>query len=291
MNYFNKLAGYITLVRPKQWVKNFFIFAAIVFSKNIFDFILLKRTIVAFVCFCLISSCVYIFNDIVDVEKDRQHPKKKLRPIASGIVNIKEAIILLVIILPLTLFIAYKIDVVFALLTLAYLLNNFLYSFYLKHLVIIDVMSIALGFLLRVISGGVIIKVYISPWLLLCTLFLSLFLGFSKRRNELIILQDGAGMHRRILEAYSVQHIDSMLSIATASTVMSYSLYTFSAHGNNSMMITIPFVLYGIFRYQYVVYRKSEGGEPEETVLKDKPLMVDIFLWGVSSMIINYWLL
>jgi len=156
-------------------------------------------------------------------------------------------------------------------------------------MVILDVMSIALGFLLRVIGGALVIKVYISPWILLCTLLLSLFLGFSKRRNELVVLENGANSHRKILKEYSLEFIDNMLSIVTACTVMAYSLYTFmSSNENYYMMLTIPYVLYGIFRYQYIIYQKKEGGSPEETVLSDLPLMINIILWALTSIIILY---
>lgn len=197
--------------------------------------------------------------------------------------------ILLAVLLPLVLAVAFYVERYFGFVILLYFINNVLYSFKVKHLVILDVMSIAVGFLLRVIGGALVIRVYISPWILLCTLLLSLFLGFSKRRNELVILETGAENHRKILEEYSLEFIDNMLSIITASTVMAYSLYTFSTNnGNYNMMITIPFVLYGIFRYQYIIYKKKEGGSPEETVLSDIPLIISIVLWGILSIVILY---
>lgn len=289
LGFFAKLKGFLKLARPKQWIKNLFVFAALIFSGHVFDEEYLQKATLAFLLFCLISSCVYILNDIIDVKKDRAHPKKKKRPIASGLISSKEAIIFLIILLPISLVASFKVDLFLGIIVLVYFLNNILYSLVVKHLVILDVMSIALGFLLRVVAGGVVIKVYISPWILLCTLLLSLFLGFSKRRHELMILQEEADSHRKILKEYSLEFIDNMLSIVTASTVMAYSLYTFSTNSENYyMMATIPFVLYGVFRYQYIIYQKQEGGSPEETVLSDIPLMINIFLWVVTSVVILY---
>lgn len=284
-----KFIAYIKLLRPKQWIKNSFVIAPLVFAKHVFEYNYLIKVIAAFILFCCISSCVYILNDIIDCEKDRLHPKKKNRPIASGIIGKIEGSILIAILLPIVLFVSFYIDLYFGFVILVYFINNMLYSFIVKHVVILDVMSIALGFLLRVIGGALVIRVYISPWILLCTLLLSLFLGFSKRRNELVVLEKGAENHRKILEEYSLEFIDNMLSIVTASTVMAYSLYTFSTNnGNYNMMLTIPFVLYGIFRYQYIIYKKNEGGSPEETVLSDIPLIISIVLWGIVSVIILY---
>ncbi|HOA96357.1 decaprenyl-phosphate phosphoribosyltransferase [Acetivibrio saccincola] len=291
ISFFAKLKGFLELARPKQWIKNLFVFAALVFAGHAFDEDYLQKTTLAFLLFCLISACVYILNDIVDVNKDRAHPKKRTRPIASGIITPKEAVVFLIILLPFSLAASFKVDFFLGIVILVYFLNNLLYSLVIKHWVILDVMSIALGFLLRVIGGALVIKVYISPWILLCTLLLSLFLGFSKRRNELTVLQEDADSHRKILKEYSLEFIDNMLSIVTASTVMAYSLYTFSSNSENYyMMATIPFVLYGIFRYQYIIYQKQEGGSPEETVLSDVPLMINILLWVVTSIIILYFI-
>ncbi|HOQ01050.1 decaprenyl-phosphate phosphoribosyltransferase [Acetivibrio clariflavus] len=284
-----KIKAYIKLLRPKQWVKNLFVVAPLVFAKHIFDYDYVVRVIAAFILFCLMSSGVYVLNDIIDCEKDKLHPKKKKRPIASGIIRKMEGCIVIAILLPLALIVSFYIDLYFGMVVLAYFINNMLYSFMVKHMVILDVMSIAFGFLLRVIGGAIIIRVYISPWILLCTLLLALFLGFSKRRNELVVLEKDAENHRKILEEYSLEFIDNMLSIVTASTVMAYSLYTFSTNSENyNMMLTIPFVLFGIFRYQYIIYKKNEGGSPEETVLSDIPLIVSIVLWGIVSVAILY---
>lgn len=284
----DKVKGYIKLARPKQWIKNLFVFAALIFAKHIFELDYVTKVLLAFFCFCMISACVYIINDVIDAEKDKLHPKKKLRPVASGLISKTEALVFLSGLLPVSVIAAFMLDISFAVVLLLYFANNILYSIKVKHMVILDVMSIALGFLLRVIGGALVIKVYISPWILLCTLLLSLFLGFSKRRNELVILENGANSHRKILEEYSLEFIDNMLSIVTACTVMAYSLYTFMSSNTYYMMLTIPFVLYGIFRYQYIIYRKKEGGSPEETVLSDMPLMINIILWALASIIILY---
>lgn len=283
-----KAEAYLKLLRPKHWIKNLFVFAAVLFSYNISEFFYFSIAANAFVCFCLTSSAVYIFNDIKDVERDRNHPQKMKRPLAAGIIGKGEATVVLLALLPLCILYAFNISISFGAVIILYLINNLLYTLYLKHIVILDVMSIALGFIFRVVGGAVAIKVYISPWLLLCTLLLSLFLGFSKRRTELLVLQEDARHHRQILQHYSLEFIDNMLSIVTASTLLSYSLYTIIESKNRYLMVTILFVLYGIFRYQYILYNKNQGDSPEEVVLSDKPLLINIVLWVVASMVILY---
>lgn len=283
-----KLKGFIHLLRPKQWIKNLFIFAALLFSKNIDKTFYIMAASYAFLCFCITSSTVYIFNDIMDIEKDRKHPIKRERPLAAGVINKREAQILMILMLPVAVLSSFILSYSFGMIVMIYLLNNLLYTLYVKQLVILDVMSIALGFILRVAGGALAIDVLISPWLLLCTFLLALFLGFSKRRNELLVLQEDAQSHRRILEQYSLDYIDSMLSIVTASTLISYSLYTFFASDDKYSMVTILFVLYGIFRYQYLMYNKKLGGSPEEIVLTDKPLLFNILLWILTSIMILY---
>lgn len=285
----SKAVSYIMLLRPKQWIKNLFVFAALLFSGNIYKAGYIMSAAAAFAVFCITSSAVYIFNDLLDVEKDRKHPRKRNRPLASGALKKEEAVVLMLLMLPVAVYIGFRINNYFGLIIMLYLINNLLYTLYVKHMVILDVMSIALGFILRVTGGAVAIKVAISPWLLLCTLLLSLFLGFSKRRNELIILQEDAQSHRAILEHYSPSFIDSMLAIITASTVISYSMYTFFAYEDKYLMVTILFVLYGIFRYQYLIYNRNMGESPEELVLTDKPLLFNILLWIITSIAILYW--
>lgn len=284
----NKLIGIVKISRPRQWIKNLFVFAALIFSEKFFDYVSILKTIAIFLSFCVASFLVYVINDYLDVENDKKHPKKRNRPIASGIITKREALFLIGIVSIVLIVVMMIYRNVISIVLLAYLINNIFYSIRIKHIVILDIMSIALGFLLRVIVGALAINVSVSPWILLCTLLLSLFLGFSKRRNELILLGEESEKHRRILEEYSVEFIDSMLSIVTACTVMSYSLYTFFAYSEKSMMLTIPFVLYGIFRYQYLIHKRREGGSPEEIAISDKPLLLSILLWVISSSIILY---
>lgn len=283
----NKLKAMIQLMRPKQWIKNAFVLAALMFSVKFTDPIALWLSLLGVLCFCMVSSLIYILNDVIDCEKDRHHPKKKHRPIAAGVITKGEAYVLMALLVPLSLYLAYRLGTPMMMVIGLYILNNIAYSFYVKHVVILDVMSIAAGFLLRVIAGGVIIQVFISPWILFCTLLLSLFLGFSKRRHEITSLEGGGQQHRKILEEYSPAFIDQMLAIITAAIVMSYSMYTFFK--GYYLMLTIPFVLYGIFRYQYLIYQRMEGGSPEETVLSDKPLLLDILLWVLASMAILFY--
>lgn len=283
-----KLKAYIQLLRPRHWIKNLFVFAALLFSRNIDKLPSLAEAAWAFLCFCLTASTVYIFNDLIDMEKDRKHPKKCRRPLASGRIGRGEAMLLLATMLPVVLILPFLSSFSFGLVILIYLLNNLLYTVYLKNIVILDVMSIAAGFILRVAGGAIAIDVQISPWLILCTFLLALFLGFSKRRNELQVLEQDAQDHRLILGQYSLEFIDNMLSIVTASTLISYSMYTFFASDEKYSMVTILFVLYGIFRYQYIIYNKKQGESPEEIVLSDKPMLINIVLWILASMAILY---
>jgi len=283
-----KLKAYMQLLRPRHWIKNLFVFAALLFSRNIDKLPSLVEATWAFLCFCITASAVYIFNDIIDIEKDRKHPRKCRRPLASGRIGRGEAAMLLAIMLPAVVILPFLSGFSFGLVILIYLLNNLLYTLYLKNIVILDVMSIAAGFILRVAGGAIAIDVQISPWIILCTFLLALFLGFSKRRNELQVLEQDALDHRSILGQYSLEFIDNMLSIVTASTLISYSMYTFFATDEKYSMLTIIFVLYGIFRYQYIIYNKKQGESPEEIVLSDKPMLVNIILWILASMAILY---
>lgn len=283
-----KLKGFLQLLRPRQWIKNLFLFAALIFSRHLDELPYIMAAVYAFLCFCITSSSVYIFNDMLDLEKDRKHPRKRKRPLAAGVISNREAQLLLACMLPVALVLSFNLNFSFGLIVVIYLINNLLYTLYVKHLVILDVMSIALGFILRVAGGALAIWVNISPWLLLCTFLLALFLGFSKRRSELIVLEGDAQSHRMILEHYSLDFIDNMLSIVTASTLISYSMYTFFASEDKFSMITILFVLYGIFRYQYLIYNKKLGESPEEIVLTDRPLLINILLWVLTSIVILY---
>lgn len=282
-----KLKGIIQILRPKQWIKNGFVFAALMFSGKFMNLGLLQKNIYAFVLFCLTSSAVYVLNDIVDLEKDKLHPDKKKRPLPSGMISKKNVIILDIVLIITMVSCSYNNIKVFAIL-LGYLIMNILYSFKLKNIVIIDVMIITLGFVMRVEVGSFATGVVISPWLLLCTMLLSLFLAINKRKSELITLEGKSGKHRKILEEYSVEFLDSMLTLVTPSILIAYCLYTFSSVQSKNMMFTIPFVLYGLFRYQYLMLKKNIGGKPEDIFTKDIPFLINIVLWIISVFIIIY---
>ena len=285
------LKSLLITMRPKQWIKNLFIFTALVFAEKLFELQLLARTIIAFILFCLISSCVYLINDLADMEKDRRHPIKSKRPLASGQLKPSVAIAATIALMAASLLGSFSLSPLFGLIALAYLLIMIAYSFALKDIVIIDALTLALGFVLRAVAGAVVIAVPISPWLYVCTTLLALFLSFGKRRHELILLEEGADEHRAILREYTPRLLDEMIAIITSAAVMAYSLYTFSAPNlppNHSMMLTIPFVLYGIFRYLYLIHVKNKGGSPEELLIEDMPLIIDILLWGIAVVAILY---
>ncbi|HUS17274.1 MAG TPA: decaprenyl-phosphate phosphoribosyltransferase [Chloroflexia bacterium] len=273
-------------MRPKQWSKNAVVFAALVFAFRFRDVQAVALTFAAFALFCLLSSSVYIMNDLADRAADRIHPRKRFRPLASGALSPTIATVACVVILAGTIALAFLINWQFGAICVLYFLSQIGYSFWLKHVVIIDVLLLASGFVLRAMAGALVIDVPISPWLYVCVTLLGLFIGCSKRRHELILLSEGAGSHRKILEEYSPALLDQMITVVTSSTVMAYAMYTFSAKNlpeNHLMMVTIPFVLYGIFRYQYLIYQKNEGGTPEELLLRDRPLFASIVLWGAVS--------
>ncbi len=279
-------------LRPKQWFKNVFVFAALAFDVKLFDVEPLFRTIAGAVLFCLLSSTVYIVNDLVDIEKDRQHPTKKNRPLASGQLSPRTAGIAALLIAVIGLPLSFWLEPSFGAIALGYVLMMIAYSFWLKNIVIIDVMTIAAGFVLRVIAGVVLVHVErFSPWLYVCTTLLALFLAVGKRRNELFLLKDNANNHRAILDEYTMSFIDEMIAILSAATLIAYSLYTFSAENlpkDHTMMLTLPFVLYGLFRYLYLIHVKNAGGAPEEIVLRDKPLLAALGLWGLAVVLVLY---
>lgn len=282
----------IISMRPKQWTKNIFIFAALVFDLKLFNLALLGKTVAAFALFCLLSGTVYLINDLADIERDRLHPTKRNRPLPAGRLPLSWAIGAVIILPAISLPLSFYLDPAFGLIALSYLLLHVAYSFALKNVVILDVMTVAAGFVLRVAAGAVVAQAErFSPWLYVCTTLLALFIALGRRREELILLEDNANQHRKILEEYSPSFIDEMLTVVTAATIIAYSLYTFSAENlpaNKSMMLTIPFVIYGLLRYLYLIHQKNMGGSPEEIVLKDIPLLVSILLWGVTAVIILY---
>jgi len=280
-------------LRPQQWIKNFFIFAAIIFSRNIFNLPLLLKAVIAFIAFCVLSSSLYILNDLKDLEEDKRHPIKSKRPLASGRLKKSHAILSFVIISSLGFILAVTLNRNFFIIALVYFILQIAYSFRLKHVVILDVFVIAAGFLIRVVAGGLAIEVSLSSWLLICTTLLALFLALGKRRHELVLLEEEASDHRPILEEYNPYFLDQLIAVVTASIVIAYCLYTIDAEtvakfGTTNLLYTVPFVFYGIFRYLYLIHQKSKGGSPETLILKDKPLLIDIFLWIASAVFILY---
>jgi len=282
----DKIANVITSMRPKQWIKNGFVFAGLIFSKSFFKPESIFRSVCAFILFSLVSGTVYIMNDIIDRKRDALHPKKRFRPIASGKLQPFEAMMCALITLIISLTVAFMLDIWFSTILILYFIQAVIYSVSLKNVVILDVILIAMGFVLRTIGGAVVLHVRISPWLVVCTTLLALFLALNKRKNELLVLSKDAGSHRKILNEYTLELIDQMLSVVTSTTVISYALYTFNSEWSYRMMLTIPFVLYGIFRYQYLASTRDMGGSPELALLSDKPLLINIVLWVIVSIII-----
>jgi 4-hydroxybenzoate polyprenyltransferase len=283
---------FLTL-RPEQWTKNLLIFAGVLFSGRLRDTGAVLTSAIAFVIFCALSSAVYIFNDVADREADRQHPLKCMRPLACGALDLSAAITAGIVLAVAALMAAFAIAPAVGMVAIAYLALLSLYSAALKHVVIVDVLVIAAGFVLRAVAGAVAIAVPISHWLLICTTLLALFLALSKRRHELTMLGDGAIGHRRILEEYSPYLLDQMIAVVTASTLVAYTLYTTDREtvarvGNNRLGLTIPFVLYGIFRYLYLVHQKRGGGSPANLLITDRPLLACVALWALSVVLLLY---
>lgn len=278
------------LLRVKQWPKNALIYAALVFTSNLFDPMMLLKVTTGFFLFCFAASSIYIFNDLRDAKEDKHHPEKKYRPLASGAVKTDFAIALAITLLITSLAGSFIISLAFFAVVAAYIVMMVLYTLILKHIVILDIFIIAAGFVLRAISGAYIINVAITEWFLICISLGALFIGLAKRRYEINSIADPA-KHRKILEEYSMPLLDEMISVVTASTVIAYSLYTFTSQTSKDhryLMLTIPFVLYGIFRYLYLIHKKNLGGSPETLLFKDKPLLIDIMLWAGSVVAIVY---
>jgi 4-hydroxybenzoate polyprenyltransferase len=286
------LTALLKTMRPRQWTKNLVIFAALVFDKQLVDPQAGFRTLVGFVIFCLVSGVVYILNDLVDIEADRKHPEKSRRPLPSGKLSPTVALTAAIIVLALALPAGWLLSEDFALITLGYFALNLAYSKWLKHIPLIDVLTIAMGFVLRVAAGVLLIDVArFSPWLYVVITLGALYLGFGKRRAELALLAEQANSHRRVLDGYTIPLLDQFITIVSATTIIAYSLYTFSAPNlpeNHAMMLTIPFVLYGIFRYLYLIQVTYQAGAPEEVLLSDRPLQISIVLWGLSVLVIFY---
>ncbi len=279
-------------MRPRQWTKNLVLFAGIIFDGQLLKLASLLRVSTAFIIFCMVSGLVYTINDLMDIQNDRQHPHKKLRPLASGELKPKTAIGFSIILTTVIFASAFLLSLQFGVICLGYVLLMLAYSKWLKHIVLIDVLTISAGFIIRMLAGIAVIEVaYISPWLLLVTSLLALFLGFGKRRAELSLLNENANEHRKSLTRYTTQLLDQLIIIVLTAALITYGLYTFSESStpnSHPMMFTIPFVLYGLFRYLYLLNSKDLGGAPEEVLLADRPIQVSIVLWVISVILIIY---
>lgn len=283
---------FLDLLRIKQWIKNPLIYIALIFTGNLFNAPLFLKVTVGFFLLCFAASSIYIINDIMDAKEDRQHPEKKSRPIASGAISPVFAGVISALLMMIALAGSYIINTGFFWVISAYVAMNLFYTVKLKHVVILDIFVVAAGYVLRAVAGALIIDAAISAWLLICTSLLALFVILGKRRHELAILSD-ASKHRKILDEYSIPLIDEMIAVVTPSVVIAYSLYTFTsetASRHQYLMLTIPFVLYGIFRYLYLMHKKNLGGSPELIFLKDAPTIVNILFWVCANVIIVYFL-
>ncbi|MEM7587842.1 MAG: decaprenyl-phosphate phosphoribosyltransferase [Acidobacteriota bacterium] len=283
----------IRALRPVQWVKNIFVLAPIVFAEQLGHADVVSRVALAFGAFCLAASAIYLINDLRDREDDRRHPLKRTRPIASGALPVPVAIGAAVVLAVAGLGSALFLGTYFTVLLATYLGINILYSSWLKRVVILDVMAVSSGYVIRVLAGAEAIDVQVSRWLLLCTIFLALFLILSKRRHELVLLAGDAAEHRAVLSHYSPAFLDQMINVVTASTVVSYAVYavdedTVNRFGSDRLVYTMPFVLFGIFRYLYLIYQRQEKHNPTEAILRDIPSVVNVVLWGVLVLWIVY---
>jgi 4-hydroxybenzoate polyprenyltransferase len=281
----------LRLMRPHQWVKNAFVFTGLLFGHAWHDPHLVTQVVIAFASFCLVSSAIYTINDIVDLEQDRNHPKKSKRPLAAGMVSISAAVILAALLGLLGLVLAYAASPMVLSILLGYALMNIAYSLWLKHVVILDVFIIATGFMLRILAGTLGVGIPPSQWLLLCGLMVTLFLGFTKRRAEIFALTDDKSAHRKVLEHYSPVLLDKMIGITAAGLIMSYSLYTMNAdtiriHGTSNLIYTVPFVMYGVFRYIYLLHHQSRGGDPSHDLVRDPHLFIVVGAWLVTTILL-----
>jgi len=283
----------IAAVRPNQWTKNLLVFAALIFAQRLFDLRAVGESVAAFAVFCVLSGVVYLVNDVMDRESDRRHPLKSHRPIASGALSVRAAIIAAIVLATAGLAGAFALSREFGLVAVGYLGLQMLYSGPLKHIVVLDVLTLAIGFVLRAIAGAVAIDVDISHWLFVCTILGALFIALAKRRHELVLLGDGAAHHRPILEEYSPYLLDQMIAVVAASTLIAYIFYTISDEtvakfGTTWLDLTIPFALFGIFRYLYLIHRRDGGGNPSDLLFNDRPLLACVTLWVITVVLIIY---
>jgi 4-hydroxybenzoate polyprenyltransferase len=287
------LAAILKTMRPKQWTKNLLLFAALLFAKQFTNLQAIGQVMTAFALFCVLSGTVYLVNDVVDREQDRKHPRKCKRPVASGALSPRTAIAAAVVIAPLGIAGCFALNMATGIVATAYLGLTLAYHFWLKHLVILDALAVAGGFVFRAVAGAEAISVVISPWLLMCTLLLALFLSFTKRRQEIVLLEDDAYATRQILAEYTPHLLDQMIATVTACTIMSYCLYTISERtvhevGSRDLLLTIPIVIYGIFRYLYLVHRHGQGDAPDQVLLNDMPLLVTVVVYVAAVALVFY---
>lgn len=292
-HFLSMLVAFVKLIRPKQWIKNLFVFAPLIFAKELFEPAHTILAVKAFAAFCLVASAVYVVNDIADVDADRAHPVKRHRPVAARVISFPAAYAGSVILLVLAVVVALGMDVRFQMLLGAYFLINVAYSFKLKEIVLLDVFIIAAGFMMRVIGGAYAIRVETSTWLVLCTLFVSLFLGFAKRRSELVQTHNGAFAERKVLGRYQVAFLDQMLTIAGAATVISYALYTVAPRTleifkTDKLIYTTVFVIYGVFRYLYLIHTTTTTDKPTDVILSDVPILLTTLLWAAACIVLIY---
>lgn len=278
----------LSALRPKQWLKNLFVFAPAIFANTIFEERTIERAAAAFLVFCCVASSTYLLNDVLDRESDRMHPVKRLRPIASGRLAPGMALVLAALLAAIGIAASFGLGLLFGALVVTYLASTIGYTLVFKHHVILDVMFLASGFVLRVAAGAAAVNVPASEWLFLCTMLLALFLGFSKRRHELTLLEGEATSHRRVLVHYSPELLDQMIVIVATSAILCYILYTVwpstvERFGSNHLIYTVPFVIYGIFRYFYLIHQRQSGGDPTDALLTDWPLLVNVVLWAAVA--------
>ncbi|MBK6909643.1 MAG: decaprenyl-phosphate phosphoribosyltransferase [bacterium] len=298
----NRLSAIIELLRPAQWSKNMILFAAVLFSPArvvLSNPEVILQALEGFAVFCMLSSAVYALNDLLDLQADREHPKKKNRPIASGRVSPAMAGALSVALGGIAVAWAFYLDKFFGMVGIAYLAANLAYSLGLKRAVILDVLILSLGFVLRAVGGVAIVRailpeVYLSYWLILCAFLLSLFLALAKRRHEIALLGEAAASHRPSLAAYNLHFIDQMIAALSAATLVAYSLYTISddtvsRYGTHALFWTLPFVVYGIFRYLYLIYTRGEGGDPSKLLVRDRATLLNVAMWALTTAAIVYW--
>jgi len=279
-------------MRPKQWVKNILIFAALIFDRKLTNLPAFLHSLAGFVIFSLFASVVYIVNDIADIKADQQHPQKRNRPLAAGKISIQAAMISAVVLLVIAITLAFWLSPIFAIINISYLLLNISYSKWLKHILLLDIIALASFYVLRVVAGVALIQIErFSPWIYIVMTFLALFIGAGKRRAELVLLTEKANSHRRVLDGYTLHFLDEIITSTASITIISYSLYTFFAPNlpeNNLMMLSIPFVIYSIYRYQYLIQVKNIGGAPEDVLLSDTPIQIAISIYGLAILIIFY---